>query len=245
MNSNYENSAFENASGRNFSGYYKAPPYKYSISNSEVIGSKNIGDLPANAIFYCYGIQKLTKVKVRFNKIIGWVDANIMAHVTRAKYNGTKSNAKNIYAEGTGYNPNEDTNESAFRKNRFRNDSGESHKHSKFERWNIAQHEKAEKMAGDIDDKVYSAEMKLDPTGTLSEMNPVHIARMKKGKAKRKAIGQLALNILFPFAPIMRAIKKRKHGKGKKHGKKNHNPTNARGVQIYDSGMIADDYNHY
>lgn len=134
-----------------------------------------------------------------------------------------------------------DSNESAFRKSRFRNDSGESHKHSDFERWNIQQHKKA----GELDDKVRSAEMKLDPTGTLSEMNPVHIARMKKGKAKRKAIGQLALNILFPFAPIMRAIKKRKHGKGKKHGKKNHNPTNARGVQIYDSGMIADDYNHY
>lgn len=160
-----------------------------------------------------------------------------------------------------------DTGESAFTKNRFRNADGDiissiaaavgnvaqasqditqsvntggSHKHSKFERRNIDQHKKARKQVDDADERVRSAEMKLDPTGTLSEMNPVHIARMKKGKAKRKAVGQLALNILFPFAPIMRAIKKRRKSKKKQHSDDGL-------VRIYDndSGMIAEENNYY
>jgi hypothetical protein len=134
-----------------------------------------------------------------------------------------------------------ETRECAFNKDRYRSDSGESKKRSKFKRWDMEQRKKAGKLIGDADDKVRAAEMKIDPTGTLSEMNPVHIARMKKGKEKRKAVGQLALNILFPFAPIMRAIKKRR----KMNKNKQHSDDGV--VRIYDndSGMIAEENNYY
>lgn len=109
-------------------------------------------------------------------------------------------------------------------------------------------------------DKVEQFEHKIDSTGVLSELNPINALRQPKGKKRRSAIGRLALDILFPFAPIMRAIQRRKRNKknvkhvkrfykivnGKKvyvnaphnKGKRFVNPTAAREVSVYQNGIM-------